>query len=446
VLRIGVVERNRILDEREMPVRSAVAVGTSERNHFVVSGEGVPSRFELFQFLDGGYVLNFTELMRGRVTIPVGQGDLGDLRRSGHAKSAGPYHQVKLDESSRGRIEIGDVAIVFQFVEPKAAPVRPVLPSSMRSRLGGSVDWTFGAFVNGAFLFIFGFGLVLSDLDPPVESDIRTLPDALAHLVIEEPPPPEVDQETPQNEESTETAEQESQSESRETSNDRSDSRDVANNAEAQASLANDVANQVMQEILGAQNGDAASGMFRNVLGAGALEGSLGDQIQNATGTGIAGSGGPHIAEAGGGGGSGTTGGLGTLSAGTGPRTQGDTGSGPEEVQVRRTGVVRSSGSTEVGGTGTFDSSQVSSRLRALQASVNRCYEQQLATNPTLEGRVGVQFTITESGSVSGVQVDSPNAALGTCVSGVVGRLRFNPGPVGGPVRYSTAFVFSSSG
>lgn len=446
VLRIGIVEDDRILDERELPARKTISFGTTERNDFVVAGPGVSSRFEVFQYVDGGYVLNFPDAMRGRVAVPVGSGELAELRSSGHAKSAGNYHQIRLDGSSRGRLEFGDIAIVFQFVEPRAPLPRPALPSSLKHGLGGDVDWTFAAFVSGTFLFMFGFGIVLSDLDPIAHSEIRTVPDALAHLVIEEPPPPEVQQETQQTDTPTETA-QDTRTETRQNSSDsRSDSRDVTASSEAQASLADNVANDVMASLLGAANGDAAAGTFQNLLGAGQVDTSLGNQIQNATGTGVGGTGGPRVAEASGGGGSGTTGNLGTLSAGSGPRTQGDTGSGPSEVAVRRAGTVRASSGTEVGGSGTFDSAQVNSRLRGLQASINRCYETQLATNPTLEGRVGVRFTITESGGVSGVQVDSPNAALGTCVSSVIGRLRFNPGPVGGSVSYSTTFVFSSSG
>lgn len=451
VLRIGLVVGDRIVEERVLGARESLSIGTSERNTLVVASPGMPARFELFQFADGQYALNFTDEMTGRVSVPAGFGELAELRSSGHARDAGGYRQVRLDDRSKGRVTIAGTTLIFQFVDPPPAVVRPVLPSSILGGMGGNVDWNFAAFVSASFIFFFGFGLYLSQLDPVVEAGLNALPDDLAHLVYEEPPPPEVEQDTPQQ---TDTPSDQPAQDDRPTprdsqstaSSDRSSSGDVANDSQAQASLADSVANQVMAQLLGANAGDAAQGVFQNVLQGGAVQGNLGDILQNATGSGVAGSGRPGaIREAAGGGGSGTGGNLGSLQGGTGPRASADTSGGPAQVEVRR-GNVRASGSTEVGGTGTFDSSQVSSRLRSLQASINRCYEQQLATNPGLEGRVGVQFTITESGTVSGVEVDAPNAALGTCVSGVLGRMRFNPAPVGGSVRYSTAFVFSSSG
>lgn len=449
VLRVGLVVGGRIVEERVLGPGETLSIGSSERNTIVHAGPGMPSRFDLFQFIAGEYFLNFTDAMVGKVSVPAGMGDLAELRGSGHARDAGGYRQVGLDDRSRGRVTIADTTLIFQFVDPPPKAVRPQLPTTVMGGFGSNVDWTFTAFVAASFIFFFGFGLYLSQLDPVVDSGIAALPDDLAHLVYEEPPPPEVEQQVEQTDETTEPTEVATQEtrttrESSSSGERSSSSGDVVNDSAAQASLADSVAQQVVNDMLGSLSG--AGAVFQDNLRGGAVSGNIGEMLASATGTGEAGAGRTgSIREAGGGGGSGTTGNLGSLQGGSGPRASGDPGTGPAQVEVRR-GSVRASTSTEVGGTGTFDASQVSSRLRGLQGSINRCYEQQLATNPTLEGRVGVQFTITESGTVSGVQVEAPNAALGSCVEGVLSRMRFNPAPVGGSVRYSTAFVFSSSG
>src|SRR5688572_6356978 len=66
VLRIGVIQGGKIVEERIVRKRETVTVGSSEKNHFVVQGESVPTRFELFQLVGSDYILNFTDKMSGR--------------------------------------------------------------------------------------------------------------------------------------------------------------------------------------------------------------------------------------------------------------------------------------------------------------------------------------------------------------------------------------------
>lgn len=72
------------------------------------------------------------------------------------------------------------------------------------------------------------------------------------------------------------------------------------------------------------------------------------------------------------------------------------------------------------------------------------CYEQGLARDPKLEGRVAVSFTIQRSGEASGVAVggDLPDAVVKSCVERVLGGLAF-PAPEGGIVKVSYPIAFS---
>ena len=80
--------------------------------------------------------------------------------------------------------------------------------------------------------------------------------------------------------------------------------------------------------------------------------------------------------------------------------------------------------------------------MRAIQI----CYEQQLRRNPGLQGKVTVQFTIEQSGSVSkatATENTTSDPAVAACVTDTVKRFRFNPGPEGGSVTFSYPIVFA---
>ena len=52
VLRIGVVQGGRIIEERIVRKRETISIGHSERNHFVIPARILPARFDLFADTD----------------------------------------------------------------------------------------------------------------------------------------------------------------------------------------------------------------------------------------------------------------------------------------------------------------------------------------------------------------------------------------------------------
>lgn len=76
------------------------------------------------------------------------------------------------------------------------------------------------------------------------------------------------------------------------------------------------------------------------------------------------------------------------------------------------------------------------------------CYEDGLRTNPKLEGRVAVRFTIERSGEITDVSVasaDLPNPAVIACVKRTFASLSF-PKPEGGYIVVTYPLVFSPAG
>ena len=64
-------------------------------------------------------------------------------------------------------------------------------------------------------------------------------------------------------------------------------------------------------------------------------------------------------------------------------------------------------------------------------AVLRRCYERATATDPTMRGRAGVEFTVGTSGRVADVEIstDTLRADVVACVRGTVSRFRFNEPP-----------------
>jgi hypothetical protein len=132
ILRIGVLLGGKIVEERLIRERVPVSIGQSMKNTFSIPIEGLPLEFTLFALDNGKYSLRFLNKMDGRLSDSGGQVNTLDALKSRGASSHGDYWQVPLTDSSRGKLSIGDLTILFQFVtEPPRQP-KPMLPSSVR--------------------------------------------------------------------------------------------------------------------------------------------------------------------------------------------------------------------------------------------------------------------------------------------------------------------------
>jgi hypothetical protein len=158
VLRIGKVQGGRVIEERVMKPRAQVTIGASPRCTFVVDA---PER-TLFEHVAGQTVLHVREDMRGRVALASGVSEIAPGR-------------VTLDESSRGKIVIGDTTFLFQFVTPPPPQAPAQLPIAV-SDLGARIDWGFAMIAAFSFLAHFGFaGAVNSDwFDPVLDDGVET--------------------------------------------------------------------------------------------------------------------------------------------------------------------------------------------------------------------------------------------------------------------------------
>jgi hypothetical protein len=190
LLRIGVVQGGRVVEERIIKQRNHVTVGASEKNLFVLSTPSLPPTFRVFELVGDDYHLNFLDGMTGRIASSTGISDL-DVLKGPATRGAHRAYQVRLSQDSRGKIVIGDTTFLFQFVASPPIQPKPQLPVAVL-RGASSTDWNTTIIAAVSFLLHFMLlGAVYSDwLDPVSDDDVSVagLIDSLKKLPA--PPPP----------------------------------------------------------------------------------------------------------------------------------------------------------------------------------------------------------------------------------------------------------------
>src|SRR5262245_37086150 len=188
VLRIALVQKKRVIEERIIKLRTTVTVGQSEKSVFVIPATNIPPQFKLFELIGPDYYLNFLDGMTGRVALPTGFSDLVDLR--GQARKAAGAYQIKLTEDTRGKVDIGETSFLFQFVAPPPVQPKPQLPLAVKSGLANQIDWSLTIIAAFSFLTHFGMvGALYSDWMDPIVSDDNEV-GQLVDLIKNIPAPP----------------------------------------------------------------------------------------------------------------------------------------------------------------------------------------------------------------------------------------------------------------
>jgi TonB family protein len=452
VLRIGLFRDKKIVEERIVRKRETVSVGTAAKNHLIIKSGTLPakleSRFELFQLVGDDYILNFTQEMSGKVALPGGVQKLEHLRETGAARDAGTHFQIKLADTSRGNIRIGDFTVFFEFVSAPPITPKPQLPAAVQRGLIKNIDWTFTTWVIFSYMLFFGFIIYMENADWEIDRSAEEVPESLARLVFEAPiEPPTVEEEEVVEGEGEEQEAEEAEGKapeekpSKETAEAPPGAGAPAATQEGRARIAQDAAAQAEAMLLGALGEDG--GALGDVLARGAVTGNAAEVLAQASGVGVA-----TKSEAGTlrtrtGGGSGQREGLGSLKKTKGAGKAAAEGKAVQERQVRGDVGLRSGG--DVGGAGAFDAALVQRQIKQRLKSITRCYESELRKNPSLAGKVTVTFTIQERGNVTDARATentTGSASVADCVTRTIRRFRFNPGPEGGSVTFRYPFVF----
>jgi hypothetical protein len=444
VLRVGLVQGGRVIEERVIKQRGHVLVGPSEKATFVLPTKSLPPTFKLFELVGNDYHLNFLDSMGGRIALKSGISDLATLKAQAKRVQQGQVqtYQVLLSEDSRGKVVIGETTFLFQFVAPPPVQARPQLPVSVRS--GVEIDWT--TTIIAAFSFLLHFGLVgsiYSDwMDPVVDDGINIAQLIEAVKQLPPPPPAETQKETVDAQATATSAVAEKEAPKQQTASQGGGGGPRAPGAgggtgggrvsDARASQISNELSQLDVAMIGALNSGGQS--TDRVLGSSDVPLGLLDQAAaSGAGAGKGSIGGLNMG--GGSGGSfrpGESGGSGLASIGNTGKGEGSAAGGAGSAKAVKGPVGNASvGGASVSGGSVANASAV---VAGMAAGFRRCYNKGLAEDPTMKGSIRITAKIGPNGEVLSASPSGGGGLSGTVVSCVAARVasaQFAP-PEGG--------------
>ena len=277
ILRVGVIQAGKIVEERLLKKREDVTVGHEGRNTIVVPDSNLPASLPLFEYRDHKYFLVFTEQMDGRVRVGESDLDFGALKSQKLAQKRGPVYVYPLGDNAKGKVTVGEVTLLFQFVAPPPEPPKPE-PPGIKGSLFPAADRLFFGVLAGSMLFHFSGAAYVISQPTPVERELslEELPDRFAKVLIPvKPPEPEP---TAQADAADEGAKKEDKEEAAKKSKPAG-----GGGPTDKAELQQKVAQKGLLKILGSV-GSGGGSAFEDVLGSGTGAGDISSALAGAGG------------------------------------------------------------------------------------------------------------------------------------------------------------------
>ena len=450
ILRIGIIQGGRIVEERLVRKRENITIGQSAKNMFVVPSDALPRNWLLFEASGSQYVANFSDGMDARIAVGNEIISLAQLKQTGKIHKKGASWPLPLDERSRGKITLADMTILFQFVTPPPPQPRPQLPASVRGSVLSDVDWFFTTIAAVSFLLHLALVIYLRNVDWPRKPDIEAVPDRFVQMIVKKPEEkkvekvaetkkPEEEKKEPEKKKGADEEKKVVKKEMTDEEKAKAAEEKARLDAERRARLAEQVKSTGLLKLLGAKAD--GEGSIADVLGKGDVDRDQEKAFQGVGGVGVANNNDQLRGIKSGGSGSGRVASVGGLRGG-GSIAGGGTGAAAVEKKV--SGVVKSEAPAV---DGELDPAMVAKEVRTRLGAIKACYERGLKRNPNLSGKIVIHWTITQAGTVSGVDVEQDtlgDAEVASCIKSLIARWRF-PAPSGGSVEVSFPFVFQSS-
>jgi outer membrane biosynthesis protein TonB len=436
VLRIGVIQGGKIVEERVLPARQPVTVGSASRNTIAVAKSELPESTLVFSCRGDRYELHFGERTEGRIQGPQGSADFGALVSQGLANQQQGQYAVAVNDDQRGKIVLGDVTLLWQFVDPPVEAPKTVLPREARGRHFSSLDKLFGTVLVVSFALHTGAYVALANTEVPKELTLEEIPDRYAKVLIPErlpkPPAPPEEKKAEKLAEEKKPVEEKKAEEQKKAE---SPEQVAAKKAARTAAIAKAVQSKGILKVLGALGPGTGGSAVADVFGTGGGIGDVASALSGAGGVAVAND--PGAAGGRKGGGQGEAASIGNLATGGG----GKVGYGAK-TEVRVSGSVAAE-EAEVD-SADIDQAKLASFVKARMGLIKACYENALKRNPSLKGKIAIRFTILETGALADVTpaqngLGSPEVA--SCIVNTMRswRTQFRPS---GPVTVEYPFVF----
>lgn len=434
ILRIGVLLGGKIVEERLIRGHGDVSVGQSSKNTFSIPIENLPREWTLFKSTDSGYSLHFTQQMDGRLSDGDRVQTL-DAARGGGARRVGEHFELSLSEHARGKISVGDLTLLFQFVtEPPLQP-RPLLPHSVRGTLADRIEPRLAVTVAASIAVHFGLMIVAMQWDGAVDRGFAAQAaeetfgeDTLTTLQDD----PVIDT-TPEK-----TAEAGAEPEKTDKPVDKKPPAGDKKPAGGGDAKPTGGGSRAAGDAVALQEESAkfADALFADDEAGSGLSGAmesrkagsdLGNQLSEVVKSGAS------TAVGGGTSGRGTRGtGDPRVGTGTGPGVSGPGGpvsaTGPDGKSGEKVPTGRITATDKK----TFDDSTLTPDavlrkiMSAYMSGLKRCHKELLKTDPTAKGKVKLSFTVNESGRTVKPNASGFADSLDSCIEGQMGNWRFD--------------------
>lgn len=436
VLRIGVIQNQKMKNERLIFPGESVTIGKAPFNTFSFSiGDGFPPSYNLFESKDGKYYLNITDKMQGKIAVGGKEAfELSSLLSSDTNREGGSVVCYPLKENARGKVTVGEFGFLFQFIA--APPMRNKASYNYNPKFVGDDDVPFLCFLGLFTMIALVFGIYVYNLPQLEMFEEDEIAERYAKMVldedieIEEQPdqddepkeesddgqaekPKEVEEEKPETvEEKPETVEEkaeviEKQSlESREAAKAEAENQVVTQYLKSRTEGGG--ANALLSDWDGTESSNAVS--VSDILKDKGNE--IADRGSVATIKGQSDKGGRSDTDVGKGGKVGKN--VSGKKVGTGPKAKSISANMKME-------------SADIEDVDAGCSSQIKSVIRRKRSQVKLCYEKRLKENPSLRGRVVISVEILETGKTTGIEVrnGTKDKALTSCIKRKVKLWRF---------------------
>ncbi len=422
ILRIGVLLGGKIVEERLIRERVPVSIGQSMQNTFSIPIEGLPLQFTLFAIDQGKYSLRFLTKMDGRLS-DGGQVNTLDALKARGASNAGDYWQVPIGDSSRGKLTLGDLTVLFQFVtEPPRQP-KPMLPASVRGTFADRFDprllviLAISLLVNSILVFS-AFFIIDPDVDGSDAERAYEQTFKQDTFAVTMPDPVKVEP-TPGSAAgsaaATKPADKPLPTKPSTTKPDTGGGR----NANTAVSVSDQQAEALLNALTGDvdPNGHSSQDMANRRPGA-----DLAQQTADARDAG-------RTVSIGGGGRNGSRDGGGPrVGTGNGPALNGPGGTESAGGPPRESGP---SGRISVSDKKAFDDSTLtpdvvlSKILAAYLPGIKRCYKEYLKKDANARGKVLLEFGVSESGRLVSGKASGVADEVSSCIQNLMGTWRF---------------------
>jgi outer membrane biosynthesis protein TonB len=423
VLRIGVVQDGKVVHERLIKPGQSVTVGESPRNTFVFPNASLPKRFTLFQARGGKYSLNIVEAMSGKLALESGVADISTVGKSDAVTKKGGTAILPLSDSARGKVVIGDITVLFQFVPAPPESARMLNRQDFRPMLFDEDDPVFIGTLSVFMAMAAVLMIYVWNTEPTETTSLEEIPDRFVEIIqppdrddkpeVEEKKPGPID---PKKVEKEEVKVEEKKPEKKPETAQEKEAKAAAEKAKKRDDMMKK--SKLLAALIGTRGDTKSKGMVEDLFkDSDASIGSIQDALRNVDGIEIATS--DNLGVKKGGSGSRTDAKIGDLARGGGGSAEVGAGPATKVVGKASLGAI-DAGSSEHAGS-------IKSVVAKRKFDVQKCYEQRLKENPNIGGRLAISVDIS-AGRVTSVRIDengTGDKAIESCVKGKVRRWRF---------------------